>query len=146
MGKNRDKYRYVEIGLEWDSWVLGKFEEDAKRTHMTGSPAKLAAMRLIEYYQLVEKGIIVPGMPGMAPLVGQTQGAQGMMPMGPAVPGAFEDADLPPAGSQPSFHEPSESAVPTISAEPLSIEEDEAGDNADAALDYFLDDDDEDDE
>jgi hypothetical protein len=62
MPKNQDKYRYLNVGLGWDSWVLAKLLEDAEMHQMADQPAKLAALRLTEYYRLVERGIIEPGV------------------------------------------------------------------------------------
>jgi hypothetical protein len=54
MPKDRDTYRYIEVGLEWGSWVLAKFEEDAKK-HQSKQPGKLLALRLAEYYEMKER-------------------------------------------------------------------------------------------
>src|SRR5436190_16968378 len=62
MPKDTEKYRYLNVGLGWDSWVLSQLLQDAELHQMTDQPAKLAALRLTEYYRLVERGIIVPGM------------------------------------------------------------------------------------
>jgi hypothetical protein len=51
MPKDRERYRYIEVGLERGSWILARFEEDARRHQMSDQPGKLVALRLIEYYE-----------------------------------------------------------------------------------------------
>jgi hypothetical protein len=51
MPKDREKYRYIDVGLERGSWALMVFEEDARRHHMSDQPGKLIALRLTEYYE-----------------------------------------------------------------------------------------------
>ena len=56
MPQNPEKYFYVNrVGLVRGSWALKKFLEDAERHHMEDQPAKLAALRLTEYYELIER-------------------------------------------------------------------------------------------
>jgi len=62
MPKDTEKYRYLNVGLGWDSWVLSQLLQDAEMHQMADQPAKLAALRLTEYYRLVERGIIEPGV------------------------------------------------------------------------------------
>lgn len=62
MPKNREKYRYFEVGLAHDSWVLTQLEKDAILHQMDDQPAKLIAMRLTEYYKLADMGIFAPGI------------------------------------------------------------------------------------
>jgi hypothetical protein len=62
MPKNRDKYRYFDVGLAWESWTLGQLEKDATLHQMEDQPAKLMALRLTEYYKLAEMGVFVPGV------------------------------------------------------------------------------------
>jgi hypothetical protein len=66
MPKDTDKYRYLQVGLGWDSWVLAQLTRDAEMHQMADQPAKLAAVRLTEYYRLVDLGIIVPGVTVLA--------------------------------------------------------------------------------
>ncbi|MBA2396673.1 MAG: hypothetical protein H0V70_28440 [Ktedonobacteraceae bacterium] len=51
MPKDREKYRYIDVGLERGSWTLAMFEEDAKRHQMSEQPGKLITVRLTEYYE-----------------------------------------------------------------------------------------------
>jgi hypothetical protein len=62
VGKDTQKYRYLNVGLGWDSWVLSQLQADAELHQMEDQPGKLAALRLTEYYRLVEQGLIVPGL------------------------------------------------------------------------------------
>ncbi len=52
MPKDRERYRYIDVGLERGSWTLAMFEEDAKRHQMSDQPGKLMTVRLTEYYEL----------------------------------------------------------------------------------------------
>jgi hypothetical protein len=52
MPKDREKYRYIDVGLERGSWTLEMFEEDARRHQMSDQPGKLMTLRLTEYYEL----------------------------------------------------------------------------------------------
>jgi len=61
MPKNPTKYRYYQVGLIRDSYAEHRLKEDAERHHMANQLAKLIALRLTEYYTLVDRGIIVPG-------------------------------------------------------------------------------------
>jgi hypothetical protein len=52
MPKDRERYRYIDVGLERGSWTLAMFEEDARRHQMSDQPGKLITLRLTEYYEL----------------------------------------------------------------------------------------------
>lgn len=52
MPKDRERYRYIDVGLERGSWTLMMFEEDARRHQMSDQPGKLITLRLTEYYEL----------------------------------------------------------------------------------------------
>jgi hypothetical protein len=56
MPKDTEKYQYFTVGLERDSWALERFKADAKKHHMSDQPGKLIALRLTEYYELLERG------------------------------------------------------------------------------------------
>jgi hypothetical protein len=65
MPQNTEKYFYINrVGLLRGSWALEKFEKDAERHHMEDQPGKLAALRLTEYYELLDRlergGIPIP--------------------------------------------------------------------------------------
>ena len=58
MPKDTGKYQYFTVGLERDSWALERFKADAKKHHMSDQPGKLIALRLTEYYELLERGAL----------------------------------------------------------------------------------------
>jgi hypothetical protein len=58
MPKDTERYQYFTVGLERDSWALERFKADAKKHHMSGQPGKLIALRLTEYYELLERGAL----------------------------------------------------------------------------------------
>ena len=56
MAQNPEKYFYINrVGLVHGSWGHKKFEEDARLHHMEEQPGKLVALRLTEYYELIER-------------------------------------------------------------------------------------------
>jgi len=56
MAQNPEKYFYINrVGLVRGSWGHKKFEEDARLHHMEEQPGKLVALRLTEYYELIER-------------------------------------------------------------------------------------------
>lgn len=60
MPKNRERYRYFDVGLALTSWTLAKLEADAELHQMDDMPAKLIALRLTEYYRLMEASPLIP--------------------------------------------------------------------------------------
>jgi hypothetical protein len=55
MPKDRERYRYIDVGLERGSWTLMMFEEDARKHQMSDQPGKLITLRLTEYYELKQE-------------------------------------------------------------------------------------------
>lgn len=61
MARDKEKYQYLLIGLLKDSDALRWLLEDARQHHMEDQLAKLAAIRLTEYYeQLAGRGGVIP--------------------------------------------------------------------------------------
>ena len=58
MPKDTEKYQYFTVGLERGSWALERIKADAKKHHMSDQPGKLIALRLTEYYELLERGAL----------------------------------------------------------------------------------------
>jgi len=65
MPENKDKYVYIatRVALLKGSWALEKFDQDAKHHHMVDQPGKLVALRLTEYYELLERLSLQPQSP-----------------------------------------------------------------------------------
>lgn len=84
MAQNTEKYFYINrVGLLRDSWAHKRFERDAKDHHMEDQPGKLVALRLTEYYELLERlgGVWpVPGSP-LTGVVAAANGANGKSPL-----------------------------------------------------------------
>lgn len=55
MSQDAEKYLYFKVGLLKDSYALEALRQDALRYHMIDQPAKLIALRLTEYYELMKK-------------------------------------------------------------------------------------------
>ncbi len=63
MAKNNEKYQTIctRVGLLRDSWALDRFIKDAVDHHMDDQPGKLVALRLTEYYELLDRLNVFPG-------------------------------------------------------------------------------------
>jgi hypothetical protein len=136
MPKDTKKNRYFQIGMGWDSWTLAQLEKDARLHQMDDQPAKLVVLRLTEYYTLVEKGAIIPGVTAMMQpslQVQQASGTNGTMPANNN--GTRGGSTAAPAAVPKQDQE--EEANNTVA------ESEAAEQNADEALDYFMMDDDE---
>lgn len=81
MAKNSEKYQVIctRVGLLRDSWALDRFIEDAVKHHMDDQPGKLVALRLTEYYELLERLNVFPG--GLA-MLSPFPGIEGVQPQG----------------------------------------------------------------
>ncbi|HEY6410647.1 MAG TPA: hypothetical protein VIY29_24610 [Ktedonobacteraceae bacterium] len=73
MPKDNGRYRYFSVGLERGSWALGQVEADARKHHMSDQPGKLIALRLTEYYELLERGAL-HALAGVAMASGTSSG------------------------------------------------------------------------
>ena|SRR5437763_5287530 len=124
MPKDSEKYRYLTVGLAWDSEVLERLMADANKCQMGDQLAKMIAVRLTEYYELVKRGVVVPGI---------TVLAQPPSPETTAVKVATQTTET----------RTGKSLAPSpLSSEPIVLPESASvGANADAALLAFLDED-----
>lgn len=57
---SQDKYVYFTVGLLKDSAALESFKQDALKHHMIDAPGQLMALRITEYYQMMNQGIVQP--------------------------------------------------------------------------------------
>lgn len=139
MPKDTKRYRYLTVGIAWDSWTLQQLEADGNLHQMEDQLAKLMVLRLTEYYKLVERGVINPGVTAMMQhaLIQPIQ-AQPMPPMtngDGAMPTSYHSASNGSrgggGGTIPSLTEPETEEAATIG------ESANADENADAALDFF---------
>ena len=121
MPKDTGKYRYLTVGLAWDSGVLQSLESDANKHQMGDQLAKMIGIRLTEYYELVKRGVVVPGITVLAEPSEPT-----------TAPVLITDA-------RKSIAPPPPSSEPMVLLESASV-----GANAGAALLAFMDDEDED--
>lgn len=63
-----DKYVYFTIGVLKDSETLGALRQDAIKHHMVDFPGQLIALRLAEYYELMNNATVQPVMLVPAPV------------------------------------------------------------------------------
>src|SRR5437667_11184418 len=122
MPKDGTKYRYLTVGLAWDSEVLERLETDASKHQMDDQLAKMIALRITEYYELVKRGVVVPGITVLAE---------------PSAPTTVKVATQITETRMSSNNAPP-SSEPTVLSESVSV-----GANASAALLAFMDEDDE---
>jgi hypothetical protein len=57
-----EEYIYFTVGLLKNSFALDALRQDALKYHMIDQPAKLIALRLTEYYELMARGISHQGV------------------------------------------------------------------------------------
>ena len=62
MSQDPDKYLYFHVGLLKNSFALDALQQDALKYHMIDQPDQLIALRLTEYYELMARGILPPGI------------------------------------------------------------------------------------
>ncbi len=55
-----DKYVYFTVAILKDSSALESFRQDALKHHMIDNPGQLLALRLTEYYEMMNNGIVQP--------------------------------------------------------------------------------------
>jgi hypothetical protein len=57
MSRDTEKYEYFTVGLLKNSFTLEVLEADARKHHMIENPARLIALRLTEYYDLLARAM-----------------------------------------------------------------------------------------
>lgn len=119
MAKDPKKYQYITIGLLRDSWALEQFLADAEKHHMADQLGKLAALRLTEYYELVGKGAVLVGS----------------LPAGEQTRASKRESTRPGQGREQARSTQDEQS----SGEAIAQASEDADENADRALSFFLD-------
>ena len=56
-----EKFLYFTVGLLKDSAALEALRQDATKYHMIDHPGQLIALRLTEYYEMINQGAVQPG-------------------------------------------------------------------------------------
>ena len=69
MPKDTEKYQYFTVGLLKSSFALEALKADAAKHHMVEQPARLIALRLTEYYDLLAR--VGPLMPSVSHFTSQ---------------------------------------------------------------------------
>jgi len=91
MATNKEKYQTIcnRVVFARGSWALDRFIEDAVAHHMDDQTGKLVALRLTEYYELLDRLNILPGglamlspFPGMDGQQGSSAQGNGNVPTG----------------------------------------------------------------
>ena len=76
MPQDLEEYLYFTVGLLKNSFALDALRQDALKYHMIDQPAKLIALRLTEYYELMARGISHQGV-GMSSAATPTTSSNG---------------------------------------------------------------------
>ena len=85
MATNKEKYQTIcnRVVLTRGSWALERFVEDAIDHHMDDQTGKLVALRLTEYYELLDRLKVFPGgLAMLSPFPGMEAFLQGTQPQG----------------------------------------------------------------
>jgi len=83
MATNKEKYQTIcnRVVLTRGSWALERFVEDAIDHHMDDQTGKLVALRLTEYYELLDRLKVFPGgLAMLSPFPGMETFLQGTQP------------------------------------------------------------------
>ncbi len=95
MARDKDKYQYLLIGLLKGSDGLNWLLEDAKQHHMEDQLAKLAAIRLTEFYEQQHGRLIPLRIQALGAVTSETGALPALpstpAPSKPAAPAAAED-------------------------------------------------------
>ena len=128
MSQDSDKYLYFNVGLLKHSFALDALRKDALKYHMIDRPDQLIALRLTEYYELMARGVLPPGI-GMPLAIGVAASGKrdGKEDMTPKNSTASNDAS-PASGQAGAYHSDEEDIV---TASP------DAEQNADEAAEYW---------
>jgi hypothetical protein len=119
--KDTTKYQYVTLGLLRGSQAQARFLADAEQHHMADQLGKIAALRLTEYYELKER------LEERCTLIVGSLSVGEPTRVNKREPTRLAQTREPPQDEQ----QPSDSAIASIS--------ENAGENADQALSFFLD-------
>ena len=93
MARDKDKYQYLLIGLLKESDGLKWLLEDAKQHHMEDQLAKLAAIRLTEFYEQQHGRLIPLRIQAMGVATsGETGALSALLPSTPAPQAAASQA------------------------------------------------------
>ena len=127
MPKDTEKYQYFTVGLLKSSFALEALKADAAKHHMVEQPAKLIALRLTEYYDLLAR--VGPLMPSVSHFTTQRSDIENG-----SRPGFDIESD-----AQFAFDLDNEIIIPPYNehAEEIVTMSADAEQNADLAADYW---------
>lgn len=93
MARDKDKYQYLLIGLLKESDGLKWLMEDAKQHHMEDQLAKLAAIRLTEFYEQQHGRLIPLRIQALGVAASETGALPAQLPSTPVPQAAAPAAD-----------------------------------------------------
>lgn len=95
MATNKEKYQTIcnRVVLTRGSWALERFVEDAVNHHMDDQAGKLVALRLTEYYELLDRLNVLPGGLALISPMPEIDGGQQGNGKAPAVRSAAKQRD-----------------------------------------------------
>lgn len=128
MSQDSEKYLYFTVGLLKNSFALDALSQDALKYHMIDQPDKLIALRLTEYYEMMDRGISHPSASLPLTATPTTIGnADGREKMNPASSTRSNGAS--PMAGQVGDYQPDDGGIVATSSD---VEE-----NADEAAEYW---------
>jgi hypothetical protein len=125
MPKDTDKYQYFTVGLLKSSFALEALNADAAKHHMVEQPAKLIALRLTEYYDLLAR--VGPLMPSVSHFTTQRSDMEN---------GSRSEFDIESNGQYTHDHD-NEIIVSPYNEEEIITMSADAEQNAELAADYW---------
>jgi hypothetical protein len=128
MPLKKNTYRVYKVAILEESWVNDMIEQDAINSSMPDHVNKLLALRVTEYYQLIRDGVISAAMLGSIDVAARSTNGGSRANGSAATPKRDQQRRPAPAARESSEEEQSRSVA-------LS---DDTDDNADAALDFFV--------
>lgn len=152
-----EKFLCFTVGLLKDSEALESLRQDAVKHHMIDNPGQLIALRLTEYYEMMNKGIVQPAIrvpalmtpvePEIKPKVAQRSSVQSRAAMEPAASYSSIEIDEPVLPTRfSSISEPTATSVSQVTGRMRALMKEGDGivptsnnaeQNADEAADYW---------
>jgi hypothetical protein len=92
-----DKYIYFTVGILKESTALEALTQDALKYHMIDQPGHLIALRLTEYYEMMNPGIVQPvvRVPAVMTSVAEAEVKEEKIPV-PPQPATTSSDSMPP--------------------------------------------------
>lgn len=141
-----EKFLYFTVGLLKGSAALDALRQDATKHHMVDQPGQLIALRITEYYEMMNQGIVQPVVRVPAILLSPEADVVAGSEQVTKTEIAVQPQPAPISTSAPSLESEPESALSQLSGKMRALRNDHervisvspaAEKNADEAADYW---------